>query len=74
MQVSEVRELKLEKILTRGTFSTVACANLGGDIVAVKLFHSREEPTWFREVEIYRDCSLRHDNILGFIAADRIGK
>ncbi|KAK2081503.1 hypothetical protein P7K49_040896 [Saguinus oedipus] len=41
----------------------------GGD-VAVKIFSSREERSWFREAEIYQTVMLRHENILGFIAAD----
>uniref|UniRef100_A0A672KTA7 receptor protein serine/threonine kinase n=1 Tax=Sinocyclocheilus grahami TaxID=75366 RepID=A0A672KTA7_SINGR len=41
----------------------------GGD-VAVKIFSSREERSWFREAEIYQTIMLRHENILGFIAAD----
>jgi len=38
--------------------------------VAVKIFSSREERSWFREAEIYQTVMLRHENILGFIAAD----
>lgn len=41
--------------------------------VAVKIFSSREERSWFREAEIYQTVMLRHDNILGFIAADNKG-
>ncbi|KAG7280276.1 hypothetical protein CRUP_026817 [Coryphaenoides rupestris] len=38
--------------------------------VAVKVFFTREEASWFRETEIYQTVLMRHDNILGFIAAD----
>ena len=41
--------------------------------MAVKIFHSREERSWFREAEIYQTVMLRHENILGFIAADNKG-
>uniref|UniRef100_A0A673LQ43 Serine/threonine-protein kinase receptor n=1 Tax=Sinocyclocheilus rhinocerous TaxID=307959 RepID=A0A673LQ43_9TELE len=41
-----------------------------GEEVAVKIFSSREERSWFREAEIYQTVMLRHENILGFIAAD----
>jgi hypothetical protein len=40
----------------------------------VKIFSSREERSWFREAEIYQTVMLRHENILGFIAADNKGK
>ena len=43
---------------------------LSGDSVAVKVFHSVDETSWFRETEIYQTVLMRHDNILGFIAAD----
>ena len=29
-----------------------------------------DETSWFRETEIYQTVLMRHDNILGFIAAD----
>jgi hypothetical protein len=41
-----------------------------GENVAVKIFSSIDERSWVREVEIYQTSMLRHDNILGFIAAD----
>ena len=41
-----------------------------GDFVAVKIFSSIDEKSWSREVEIYQTVMLRHENILGFIAAD----
>jgi len=36
----------------------------------VKVFFTTEEASWFRETEIYQTVLMRHDNILGFIAAD----
>ena len=44
------------------------------EYVAVKIFHSREERSWSREAQVYQTVMLRHDNILGFIAADNKGK
>lgn len=41
--------------------------------MAVKIFSSRDERSWFREAEIYQTIMLRHENILGFIAADNKG-
>ena len=38
--------------------------------MAVKIFSSLDEKSWVREVEVYQTSMLRHDNILGFIAAD----
>lgn len=36
-----------------------------GENVAVKIFSSRDEQSWFRETEIYNTVQLRHENILG---------
>ena len=44
-----------------------------GEDVAVKKFITRDERSWFREAEIYQTIMLRHENILGFIAADNKG-
>ena len=42
--------------------------------MAVKVFYTNEEASWERETEIYQTTLLRHENILGFIAADIRGK
>ena len=36
----------------------------------LQVFFTTEEASWFRETEIYQTVLMRHDNILGFIAAD----
>ena len=43
-----------------------------GENVAVKIFSSRDEKSWFRESEIYQTVMLRHENILGFKGSDII--
>lgn len=57
----------------KGRFGEVWRGRWRGENVAVKIFSSREERSWFREAEIYQTVMLRHDNILGFIAADNKG-
>ena len=42
--------------------------------VAVKIFLSHCEASWKRGTEIYETVPLHHENILGFIAADIIGR
>jgi hypothetical protein len=38
--------------------------------LAPQVFFTTDEDSWLRETEIYQTVLLRHDNILGFIAAD----
>lgn len=73
--------LKLVSLLPSVNFLCRHCAGKGrygevwrgqwqGENVAVKIFSSRDEKSWFRETEIYNTVLLRHENILGeFISA-----
>lgn len=54
----------------KGRYGEVWLARWRGEKVAVKVFFTTEEASWFRETEIYQTVLMRHDNILGFIAAD----
>ncbi|XP_037798025.1 TGF-beta receptor type-1-like [Penaeus monodon] len=70
VQRSIARQIQLIDIIGKGRFGEVWRGRWRGEYVAVKIFSSRDERSWFREVEIYQTVMLRHDNILGFIAAD----
>lgn len=67
------RTIVLQEIIGKGRFGEVWRGRWRGGDVAVKIFSSREERSWFREAEIYQTVMLRHENILGFIAADNKG-
>lgn len=67
------RTIVLQEIIGKGRFGEVWRGRWRGGDVAVKIFSSREERSWFREAEIYQTTMLRHENILGFIAADNKG-
>lgn len=70
VQRSIARQIQLLVIIGKGRFGEVWRGRWRGENVAVKIFSSREESSWFREAEIYQTVMLRHENILGFIAAD----
>lgn len=54
----------------KGRYGEVWRGQWQGENVAVKIFSSRDEKSWFRETEIYNTVLLRHENILGeFISA-----
>uniref|UniRef100_A0A6Q2YQ72 Serine/threonine-protein kinase receptor n=1 Tax=Esox lucius TaxID=8010 RepID=A0A6Q2YQ72_ESOLU len=70
VQRTIARTIVLQESIGKGRFGEVWRGRWRGEEVAVKIFSSREERSWFREAEIYQTVMLRHENILGFIAAD----
>lgn len=73
VQRTIARTIVLQEIVGKGRFGEVWRGKWCGEDVAVKIFSSRDERSWFREAEIYQTIMLRHENILGFIAADNKG-
>lgn len=49
----------------KGRYGEVWRGQWQGENVAVKIFSSRDEKSWFRETELYNTVLLRHENILG---------
>ncbi|KAJ8320868.1 hypothetical protein KUTeg_002455 [Tegillarca granosa] len=70
VQRTIARQIQLCEIIGKGRYGEVWRGKWRAECVAVKIFSSREESSWFREAEIYQTVMLRHENILGFIAAD----
>ena len=70
IQRSIATQVTLHELVGKGRFGEVRRGSYKGDDVAVKIFHSKEEVSWFHEVNIYQTCLIRHPNILRFIAAD----
>ncbi|MBN3277521.1 ACV1C protein, partial [Polyodon spathula] len=70
VQRTIARSIVLHETIGKGRFGEVWRGKWSGEDVAVKIFSSRDERSWFREAEIYQTIMLRHEHILGFIAAD----
>ncbi|CBY19322.1 unnamed protein product [Oikopleura dioica] len=70
VQRTIAREIKQLEKLAKGRYGTVYKGEYKTQFVAVKKFHTKEEDSWKREVELYNTQSLAHTNILRFIAAD----
>lgn len=68
------RQLRMVEKVGQGRYGEVYKAQYQTDYVAVKVFLSSDEMSFKRETEIYQTCMLRHENVLGFIASDNIGK
>ena len=70
IQRTIARQITLQFCVGRGRFGEVWKGRWRGEEVAVKIFSPKEESSWYREAEFYQTVLLRHDHILGFIAAD----
>lgn len=73
VQRTIAKQIQFEEKVGQGRYGTVWLAKWREERVAVKVFVTTEEASWFRETEIYQTVLMRHENILGFIAADIIG-
>ncbi|XP_050525051.1 bone morphogenetic protein receptor type-1B-like [Daktulosphaira vitifoliae] len=70
VQRTIAKQIRIECQIGEGRFGKVCLANWRGEHVAVKIFTTINDQSWLRETEIYQTVLLRHENILGFIAAD----
>ena len=65
VQRTIARQIHLVGLIGKGRFGEVYKGLWRGQSVAVKIFSSRDECSWFREAEIYQTTMLRHENLLG---------
>nr|BAB87725.1 HrBMPR [Halocynthia roretzi] len=70
VQRTIARQIEITKKLGSGRYGTVKLGKWRDELVAVKIFNTTDEDSWFRETEIYQTVLLRHENILCFIASD----
>uniref|UniRef100_A0A3B3SM23 receptor protein serine/threonine kinase n=1 Tax=Paramormyrops kingsleyae TaxID=1676925 RepID=A0A3B3SM23_9TELE len=70
VQRTIAKQIQMVRPIGKGRYGEVWLGSWRGEKVAVKVFFTREEASWFRETEIYQTVLMRHENILGFIAAD----
>jgi bone morphogenetic protein receptor type-1B len=70
VQRTIAKQIQMVESIGKGRYGEVWLAKWRDEKVAVKVFFTSEEASWFRETEIYQTVLMRHENILGFIAAD----
>ena len=75
LQRTIARQIKLVyPCIGKGRFGEVYKGMWRDELVAVKTFNSADEKSWENECSIYNTSGFRHENILGFIAADNIDR
>ena len=67
VQRTIAKQITLIRSVGKGRYGEVWKGKWRDESVAVKIFFTREEASWFRETEIYQTVMLRHENILGKI-------
>ncbi|XP_003974866.1 bone morphogenetic protein receptor type-1B [Takifugu rubripes] len=70
VQRTIAKQIQMVKQIGKGRYGEVWMGKWRGEKVAVKVFFTTDEASWSRETEIYQTVLMRHENILGFIAAD----
>ncbi|KAG1671741.1 Bone morphogenetic protein receptor type-1B [Nymphon striatum] len=73
VQRTIAKQIQMISNIGKGKYGEVWKAKWRGETIAVKVFFTADEKSWFRETEIYQTVLMRHENILGFIAADMKG-
>ena len=70
VQRTLAKQIDLAHCIGKGRYGEVWKGIFHYDEVAVKIFYSRDEASWQREVEIYSTITLKNENILPFIGSD----
>ncbi len=70
IQRTLAREITLETCIGAGRYGEVWRGSYHAEKVAVKIFYSRDEASFQREVEIYSIILMKSENILPFIGSD----
>lgn len=68
VQRTIAKQIQMVKQIGKGRYGEVWMGRWRGERVAVKVFFTTEEASWFRETEIYQTVLMRHENILGKIS------
>jgi bone morphogenetic protein receptor type-1A len=65
VQRTIAKQIQMVRQVGKGRYGEVWMGKWRGEKVAVKVFFTTEEASWFRETEIYQTVLMRHENILG---------
>jgi bone morphogenetic protein receptor type-1B len=68
VQRTIAKQLVMGHSIGKGRYGEVWMAKWREEKVAVKVFFTTEEASWFRETDIYQTVLMRHSHILGTIS------
>ncbi|CAL8086118.1 unnamed protein product [Calicophoron daubneyi] len=74
VQRTIARQIRLHECIGLGRFGEVWRGTYEGEDVAIKIFSSRDENSWVRETTIFNRITLRHENLIGYLASDITSK
>lgn len=73
VQRTIAKQIQMVRQVGKGRYGEVWMGKWRGEKVAVKVFFTTEEASWFRETEIYQTVLMRHENILGEYTSVSVG-
>ena len=65
VQRTIAKQIQFVHSVGKGRYGEVWLAKWRDEKVAVKVFYTTDEASWYRETEIYQTVLLRHNNLLG---------
>lgn len=74
VQRTLAKNIAVHNLIGSGRYGEVYKGVLYSEDVAIKIFSSRDEASWRREVEIYGIVMLQNENVLSFIGSDVASK
>ena len=70
VQRTLAKEICLYEMIGKGRYGKVHRGTWNDDNYAVKIFLTKDEDSFKREIDIYSTVLLRHENILGYVGSD----
>ena len=70
VQRTLAKQIQLQEVIGKGRYGKVHKGRWNGENIAVKIFLTKDEFSYNREIDIYSTVLLRHENILEYVGSD----
>ena len=70
VQRTLAKQITLQEVIGKGRYGKVHKGRWNGENIAVKIFLTKDEVSYNREIDIYSTVLLRHENILEYVGSD----